>query len=489
MRLATAALLAALLVGLLGPLTATGQQGVGLSLRILGESPQANGDGQPVLVAGVWHALVVSLDAPLTGRLEVEATSLEASTQDMSSHYLWVRDEGSGTWSDPLYGVFVEGSRSVSDGETVTFVAGMDAAASPGPWRLAVRLDGVLLATQDIEVRAPRIDYGLSAADFQFRAEPFQAARLSSIDQHQYLRVWNQGNVPLRLTMSFDWLQDRLALSNPSEVAHVGTDVRYYLTLDLDSRPPQIAVVEGTSRVEVLHRIPSPGATLLVPSVEGSFRVTLTVGRSGYVVRTLGSVVFQTLETLQADYGATVTWQVFLTGDQPVSLDVEVTNARLGGVFQGERPVALPVDLALTPDAELPLALQVRTDIPDTTAEVLFTLRLLRTGEIQTFRTTIQVGPRPAPTGVPPSYLWLFASLVSASVLVLMSYNQWRFESFRGTGGGARSRTAGRWGRPRQPRPENRRGTKARKDRKQREGRRGGPSGHGKKPPKGRNST
>lgn len=426
MRLAASAVLATVLIGIVSLAAPTTAEEVGLDLHVAGESPLSNSLGHPVLVAGIWHDLAVTLPSATQSSLTLEASARDASGQDMTSYYRWVRSEANDTWSDPLYGTFVLPSLSSSDGSVAQFRLGVDASALPGDWDLRIVQDGTLLALETLEVREPLVDFGISAADFTFRVEPFEPAVVSSEDLSQYLRIINNGNVPLELNVSFDILQSRLEVTNPVDVAHLGEDVRYYLRLNLDPRPPQMISVQALAHVNSLYIIPSPGSSQIIPSFESPFDVEVIVGRTGYQVETLGNVIFQTLQELRADHNALVTWQVFLTGSQQVSLDVLVDKATLVSVTQGQEELIPPVVLSPTAEAELALTLQVKANVPDTRAEVTFVLRLLGTEDQRTFVTTIVVGPR-APAGFQASYLWLFASLISASILAVVSYNHWKY--------------------------------------------------------------
>ncbi len=430
MRIGAMAAFATLIVGLslFSLVPASASEGFGFSLHIPGETPLYNGQEQPVMIAGVWHDLSLTLESPVQDLLTVEASSLATQAENMSSHYVWERDEGSSTWSDLLYGFFIKSEYSSSTGDEILFRLGIDAAAVSGTWRILITQDGATVGDQLIEVRTPRVGYGMSSADFNLRWEPFKAAELSSEDRGQYLRVINNGNVPLRLSVTFDKLQSRLSLVNPSDLVHIHSETKYFLRADMDPRPPQIIKVKGTARVEASGLIPSPGATQMVPALESDFDLTVVIGRSGYTVQALGNVFFQTIETLRADYGSVVTWQVYLTGDEDVSLDVDVVGAQLIGVWLGDNPLTLPATLSPSPQAELPLSLQVRTNVPSTLAEVIFTLHLLDSGEVQTYSTVIVVGAKPSTPSLGPSLLWLFASVISASVLALVSYNHLRLE-------------------------------------------------------------
>ncbi len=433
MRKEAMAALATLVVGfnLFGLVPASASEGFEVDLQMPGEMPLQNGQGQPVWIAGVWHDLSLTLESPIQDVLSIEASAIGIPAGGVDSHYRWERNEQTDTWTDLLYGLFIQPELSQSTGNQVVFHVGIDAAAVAGTWSIVVIQDGAFVGDQSIEVRTPKMAFGVSSADFNLRGEPFQGVELFSEDRNQYLRIINNGNVPLRLSVTFDRLQSRLRLINPSDVVHVHSEVKYFISANLDPRPPQIVEVKGIARVEVNGAIPSHGASQIVPALESVFDLKVVIGRSGYTVQAFGNVVFQTLDTIQADYSSIVTWNVFLTGDEDVAVDVEVTGARLVGVFQGETPLTLPATLNPPANAELALTVQVSADLPSTWAEVVFTLELPRTGEVQLFRTSIIVGPRPAPGPLSSSYLWIFTSLVTASVLAFVSYNHLR-EGTRG---------------------------------------------------------
>ncbi len=404
MRLGATAVLAAVLTGIVSLAATATAESVEISLHVAGENPLFNSLGHPVLVAGIWHDLTVTLPSATLTSLSLEASARGASVQDMTSYYRWERAEANDSWSEPLYDTFIAPSLSSSTASETVFRLGVDSSALVGTWDLRIVQDGDLLALETLEVREPVVSLGISVADFTFRVEPFQAADVSSEDLAQYLRILNEGNVPLNLDVSFDILQSRLEVANPVDVAHISEDVRYYLRLDLDPRPPQVIAVEGVAHVNSLHIIPSPGAAQIIPSFESPFDVTVIVGRTGYQVETLGDVIFQTLQELRADHNALVTWQVFLTGSQEVSLDITAEGATLVDVLRGEESLTPPVVLSPTPSAELALTLQVKTNVPDTRAEITFTLRLLGTQDERTFVTTIVVGPEgPRPDSSHPT--------------------------------------------------------------------------------------
>jgi hypothetical protein len=401
------------------------------TIHMLGEVPLATSGGVPILVAGIWQELSINLSAPV-GSVAINATLPGATPEGFRTTYRWTWDAATGTWSDPLYGTFIRPDLSSLDGLHLTFVVGLDAQATPGLWRFVVFEGNAASANLDVAVEAPVLSYALSSADFSLQAEPFTPADLSSRPLGQYIRVVNQGNVPLRLVASFDVLQGELSIENPTDVAHVYSDARYYVRLTAGPHPPSIIQVEGVSRIEALHVVPSSGAAVINPSLEGTFSLTLEVGRSGYEVKVVGNVVFQTLESVRADYGAIATWQVYLTGEQNVSLSIDVANARFVGAFAGGNPLSFPTTLAVSRDAEVPVTVQVAADRPGT-ARVTFTIHLLTTGDTRTFTTSILVTGGPPPSDPTAAYLWILGSIAAAFVFGLAGVSQWRAHHVRKT--------------------------------------------------------
>jgi hypothetical protein len=402
-----------------------------VTVRMLGEAPAVNAGGQPIWIAGIWHEVFVNFSAPTSSPVEIRASFPGGQPKTMDADYDWLYDAPNRTWTDPYYGMFVRADLSSTDGQNFDFVVGLDAQAIPGFWTLRVIVGGATSLAETVEVQAPLLSYGLSAADFTFQVEPFGSADVSSQSGGQYLRASNAGNIPLRMRVSFDVLQTHLSLVNPSDVAHPHTDARYYVRLVLDPSPPEVVNVNGLSQVTVANVIPSPGGAQLVPTIEQPFALHVLVGRSGYSVRAIGNVVFQTLDAVSVDYGATVTWQVYLNGGQNVSLDVAASGARLMAVVSSGTRLALPATLVLSPDSEYPLTVQVEAAAPGT-GTVTFSLHLLGTGDARTFTTSVRVngGPAPSPSTA-VSYLWIVGSALAAAVFILMSVSQWRHRSGR----------------------------------------------------------
>ena len=397
-----------------------------VSLHTAGEVALWNGS-TPVLVAGIWHQVTVNLTAFLNGgSLTLRLALPGASPPGTANTYEWVRAEANDSWYDPLYGAFLRRNLSSDQGISVTFGVGVDALATPGRWTLEALEGNVSVVTQTVEVQAPRIDYGVSSADFAFRVDPYTPSVQNSESSGEVLTITNRGNVPLATDASFDLFRNNLSLVNAGAVAHVGSAQTFSVGLSVGSLPPQVVAVNGTTGVSVAYVVPSPGSSVLVPSFQQTFHVQVVVGHLGYHVQLVGNVAFQTLDTVHASYGSLVMWQVYLSGLQNVSLGVSASGATLRGVVEGGTDLPLPAMLSLSGSGERALTVQVGADQTGT-ATVTFTLHLLATGDIRTFTTTIPIEGGPS---VPPSaggsLLWFVGAFATISVFGFIALGQLR---------------------------------------------------------------
>lgn len=396
-----------------------------LSLHMVGEAPLTNG-ATPVLVAGIWHEIDVNLTAVPAQIVTLWAVLAGSSPAGPANTYEWSYDPVTGAWTDVLYGQFIQPGLSTAVSAQIAFVVGTDAAATEGVWQLSASVGSVTVASEDIEVQGPQVSYGLSSPDITFRVDPFQNAQATTAGTSQYLGTINQGNVPLGMQVTFDTLGSALSLANPANVTHVGSDAQYYLALSLGSLPPQVITVTGRTNVTPLQVVPSSGAARITATVQQTFAVTVTVGRSGYSVHTMGNVVFETLNSISVTYGSITTWQVYLTGAQNVTLSVAMSGVRLVSASLGGTALAFPATLSLAPDAETTITLQIRADavVP---ASVTFAIQLLGTGDSQTFTTQVSVtGGSGNTEGGAVTLLWIVGAALVAAVFGFVSFDTLR---------------------------------------------------------------
>src|SRR5207247_5988714 len=148
-------------------------------MHIVGASPTFDA-GLPVLVAGVWHQVALNLSSTLSTPITLRAILPGSGSPSPANTYEWVRYQSNDSWAEVRYGTCLSVGLSSDDGTHVVFEIGIDGEASPGTWTFSASSGNSTLVSQSVEVQAPRVSYGISAADFQLRVDPFTAADLSS---------------------------------------------------------------------------------------------------------------------------------------------------------------------------------------------------------------------------------------------------------------------------------------------------------------------
>src|SRR5256712_2845511 len=251
-----------------------------LSLHMVGEAPQFDGT-TPVFVAGIWHEIDVNLTAAPSQNVTLRAFLPGGTPVGPANTYAWDFNPVTGSWTDPLYNAFIRTGLSYESGPLVVFVVGVDADAAVGLWTLTASVGGTTATSETVEVQAAQVSYGLSTPEFTFRVDPFTSAQASSQTGNVYLRTINQGNVPLGMLVSFDTLQSAFSVVNPSNVAHLGSDARYFLALSLGPLPPQVITVTARTNVTPLYVVPSAGASRIVAGVQPPFGIPGGGGHSG----------------------------------------------------------------------------------------------------------------------------------------------------------------------------------------------------------------
>jgi len=146
--------------------------GADVTIRMLGEAPIANADGQPIWVAGIWHEIFVNLTAATAGSVEVRASLPGGSPKTMDADYDWLYDAANATWTDAYYALFIRSDLSYTDGQHFVFVVGVDAAAIPGLWTVHIIAGGSTSVTETVVIQAPSLSYVVFATGVTCDSDP-----------------------------------------------------------------------------------------------------------------------------------------------------------------------------------------------------------------------------------------------------------------------------------------------------------------------------
>lgn len=398
-----------------------GARSVDVEIHIPNESPRQAFD-RPVLVAGVWHYVNITLDQGYSN-VSIAAwrgdSAVAEEDRDYTNYYEWWSGDGWGGNES-----YIEVSECAQHDTTYSFYIGLDSRAMSGNWTFNITADNEPKLSKEVFVEKPISGFAMSSG-IELKVEPFTAATVSSTPN--YLRIKNEGNLPLQAQVRYDKYVERIATSNlPPEgiVTHVMGETKHYVSfnIDTDDWQPQIIEITGAVNATPLYTIPIPASIAFIPAYEQDFPVTLFIGHSGYRLGEMGAgVTFQYRKSLIASWNEKVNLTVYLCGEGEIKFDVSCSNVTLLNVTYEEVERSLPFTILSTNQSEKVVRVHVQATEPNVWGVVHYTLTVNETSH--TYDTAVEVGSKPPGVGEEPegetSLLGMWVVLAVISIVVL----------------------------------------------------------------------
>ncbi|MEW6070216.1 MAG: hypothetical protein AB1485_06320 [Candidatus Thermoplasmatota archaeon] len=394
-----------------------------IEIRIPSENPRF-AFNSPVLVAGIWHFLNFSLDRAYTNvsLLAYRGDSRPApnTPYNYTNYYLWWYEGTWNSWNES----YIDTNKCAKTANTYSFYLGVDGRAESGNWSLEILGDGVQIAKKNVFTEAPRTGFGISSSIY-LRVEPFTAKTVSSTPD--YLRIINQGNVPLALKLSYDKYTERIATSNlPPEgiVLHVIGESYHYISFDCDAWSPRIIRITGTVSSTPLYTIPIPASVALVPSYEQTFPAIVHIGHSGWGLQEpIQGFTFQHREAISVSWNEIEALVVYFCGNANISFKVETENITLLNVTYNNIEQKQPFVIYSTEAKEEVAIINLKAEIPSISAYVRYILTV--EGNTYSYSTRIDVGAKPEmpitpPEGLPATGIWIVVAIILIVVVVIV---------------------------------------------------------------------
>lgn len=405
-----------------GNLIGEKDNGVGIEIHIPNESPRQAFD-RPVLVAGVWHYVNITLDQDYSN-VSIAAWKGGSAPieKDYTNYYEW--------WSGDNWGgneSYIDISKCEQHDTTYSFYIGLDSRAMSGNWTFSITADNEPKLNKEIFVEKPISGFAMSSG-IDLRVEPFTAETVSSTPN--YLRIRNEGNLPLQMQVRYDKYVERIATSNllsDGIVAHVMGETKHYVSfnIDTDDWPPQIIDITGTINATPLYTIPVPASIAFIPAYEQDFPVTVFIGHSGYRLGEMGAgVTFQYKKSLIASWNEKVNLTLYLCGEGTIMFDVGCDNITLLNVTYENAEKTLPFTILSTNQSEKVVRVCVQATEPSVWGVVHYTLTMNETS--YTYDTAIEVGSKPpgvdeeSEEEISPLGIWVVLAVIGVVVLYMV---------------------------------------------------------------------
>ena len=412
-----------------------------ISLHIIGEAQRSRA-GNPVLVAGVWHYLNITLVNSEPSKLSVimykGSTLPPVIEEDESTYYSWEYD---GSWKDTTgYGEniysYITESNCKKTGNTYSFYIGIRSDVVKNTnidqidydkWTLEIKADNILIQNTSLTVEEPVIGFASKSAEFYLRCEPFTSTEI--IPDHTF-GIINLYNIPFSINLSYTQFENRLTTTNTEIVVHPNQTTSHEITVTTPSWPPGIITIEGIIQVISKHVLQTGVVSLPAAPTQNFPLIKIYVGRSNYTIYespTTG-IVFQYEENLEAEYDEIKNITTYLSGNGEATVTITCENATLLNIYHEDTLLEqMPFTIQSTNTSEEHIVSQIHFTQENTIAIITYQLEL--DGEIQTFKTKINVGPKTITEEETSdnTLLIIVIGIITVLVIVYMIYSQMKY--------------------------------------------------------------
>jgi len=412
-----------------------------ISLHIIGEA-QRNRAGNPVLVAGVWHYLNITLINSEPSKLSVimykGSTLPDVIEQDESTYYSWEYD---GSWKDTTgYGEniysYITESNCKKTGKTYSFYIGIRSDVVKNinideidydKWTLEIKADNIIIQNTSITVEEPVIGFAPKSAEFYLRCEPFTSTEI--IPEHTF-GIINLYNIPFFINLSYTQFENRITTTNTEIIVHPNETTSHEIIVNTPTWPPGIITIEGMLQAIPKHILQTGVVSLPAAPIQYFPLIKIYVGRSNYTIYespTTG-IVFQYEENLDAEYDEIKNITTYLSGNGEATVTITCVNATLLNIFHEDNLLEqMPFTIQSTNTSEEHIVSQIHFTQENAIAVITYQLEL--DGEIQTFKTKINVGPKSIVKEETSdnTLLIIIIGIITVLVIVYMIYSQMKY--------------------------------------------------------------
>lgn len=415
-----------------------------VSIHMLGEAARTR-FGNPVVVAGIWHFINVTLDDQIFTELNLifyQGDSIPAiGLRDETNYYEWKYNANTQVWTDENeyegYTYINDTNCQVSD-NIYSFCVGVKDTLPAitnyhENWTLEIYKDGEQLHSENVALEKPIVGIAKSHADsIRFQVEPFTEM---PDDGDDYFIIENTGNIPLDVTIDYGAYNDFFEVSDSGKKLSPYSTFNYYVTLYSESWKPGKLTISGINRATG-----SISGSLIITTATITFNVTqiinaadleVSIGHSNCEIKVIpGShIVFQYEKTLEMDEGQVRDVTVYISGEGLVTLDIfgDGENVEILKV-SSEDQTGTPLIIASTNTSEYAVTVRVEALRENKVGVIYYNLEV--DGEIHSYNTQITIGPPSSKQetsggGIPTTTI--IVALVIVLVIGYMIYSQIRY--------------------------------------------------------------
>lgn len=405
-----------------------------LSIHIV-DSQEQYRLNHPVLVAGVWHDINITMDQVLDEvslRL-YRGINPPSGTRNETNYYEWsYQDNDPINWEDLSgYSVrYIKQDHCLRKETVYVFCIGIkdmlpNVVDYFENWTLEISHEGSVIHSERMVVEKPKTGISLAKpSSILFHVEPFT---ITDAQGDTFFKIGNKGNIPLRV--SFD--QEKYP-----EVSVIDIDKKFlpnetkthYVIVHSKSWPPGFKKtdIQITGLYDQSYFIDTNATVTLQTSfIIDMPQLVVYVGHSDYeIVEIQGTgIVFQYLEKLTMSEGEIRDITAYVSGNGAVTLEIWADEQNLSAlkIYDGTTEAYSPLSFTSTNTSERTIVVTVKALSERTTGVLSY--RITGNGVTKTYTTQITIGPPATPdqeTGSPASIMQIVVVIIILLVVIYM---------------------------------------------------------------------
>ena len=403
------------------------------TITIPGEQQRTISD-KPVLVAGIWHHINITLIDSEPSKLSVimyEGDTLPTSNErNESTYYEW--EYNNGNWNEVTeYGgttySYIDTTNCKKTGNTYSFYIGIKDvventnidAIDYDNWILEIKADNTVIKSSGLIVEEPVIGFAQQSAEFYLNCEPFTS---TIIKPDHTFGIINPYNVPFTINLTYTQFADRINTTNTETIIHPNSTTTHEITINIPPWPPGIITIEGTIKAIPMYVVQTGDVSLISTLVLDFPVIEISVGHSNYAIyeSPTTDIVFQYEEKLDVEYDEIKDITAYISGNGNASINITCENATLLKVKVNDVTIGdMPFLVNSTNLTEQQVVTQVHFTKENTTAFIHYEIEI--NGENQTFTTQITVSLKP-PLKEKPADTTLIMVIIAICITAVIGY-------------------------------------------------------------------
>ena len=412
------------------------------TLHIPGETQRTRA-GNPVLVAGLWHYLNVTLIDSQPSKLSVamyEGDTLPTSGErNENTYYEWEYDNGN--WNEVTeYGgttySYINKANCKKTGNAYSFYIGIKSdvvkntnidAIDYDNWTLEIKADNTVIKNSGLTVEEPVIGFAQQSAEFYLHCKPFTS---TIIKPDHTFGIINPYNIPFTINLTYTQFANRIDTTNIDAIIHPNSTTTHGITINTPPWPPGIITIKGSIKAIPMYVVQTGDVSLISTLVLDFPDIKISVGHSNYTIyeSPTTDVVFQYEEKLDAEYDEIKDITAYISGNGNASITITCKNATILNVFHENTVIDnMPFTIQSTNTSEQPIITQIHFTQENTIAFINYEIEI--NGENLTFTTQITVGPKPSQEEKPAdtTLVMIIIGICIIAVIGYMIYSQMKY--------------------------------------------------------------